>query len=50
MAFRVSPLPSLSEESKTKVVKELTYDELEDIVKHLPHRKSPGLDGVPYKL
>ena len=43
-------LPSLSEESKTKVVKELTYDELEDIIKHLPNGKSPGLDGVPYEL
>ena len=43
-------LPTLNEDSKAKIVEELTYDELEDIVKHLPNGKSPGLDGLPYEL
>ena len=43
-------MPTLSEESKANIIKELTFDELEDIVKHLPNGKSPGLDGLPYEM
>ena len=43
-------LSSISEEAKTKLVKELTLDELENIVKQSPNGKSPGLDGLPYEL
>jgi hypothetical protein len=43
-------LPTLSEESKTRLIKEMTLEELENIVKNLPNGKSPGLDGLPYEL
>ena len=31
-------------------MKELTLEELENIVKTSPNKKSPGLDGLPYEL
>ena len=43
-------LSTLSEESKAELVKELTFDELENIVKMCPNGKSPGLDGLPYEF
>ena len=43
-------LPTLSEEAKTDLVKELTLEELENIVKNCPNGKSPGIDGLPYEL
>ena len=43
-------LSTLSEESKTKLVKELTLEELENSVKQSPNGKSPGKDGLPYEL
>lgn len=43
-------LSPLSEEAKTKVVRTVTYEELEEIVKSCPNGKSPGLDGLPYEL
>ena len=43
-------LSSLSEEAKTKVVRGVNYEELEEIVKSCPNGKRPGLDGLPYKL
>ena len=46
----LSRLSILSEASKTQLVKELTYEELEEIVKSCPNGKSPGLDGLPYEL
>ena len=38
-------LSTLSEEAKTKLVKELTLEELENSVKQSPNGKSPGKDG-----
>ena len=46
----LNQLPTISEEAKTKLVKELTFEELENIVKNTPNGKSPGLDGLPYEL
>ena len=46
----LSTLSTLSEEAKTKLVKELTLEELENNVKSAPNGKSPGLDGLPYEL
>ena len=43
-------LPTLSEESKLGLVKEMTFKELESIVKSCPNGKSPGLDGLPYEF
>ena len=41
-------LPTISEESKPKLIRELTLEELESIVKSCPNGKSPGMDGLPY--
>ena len=46
----LSQLPTISEDSKTNLVKEFTLEELESIVKSCPNGKSPGLDGLPYEL
>ena len=46
----LSKLSTLSEAAKTKLVREVTYEELEEIVKTCPNGKAPGLDGLPYKL
>ena len=46
----LSQLTPLSEESKPKLIKELTFEELESIVKSCPNGKSPGLDGIPYEF
>ena len=44
-------LGTLSAESKAKVAKELTYEEVEHIIKHeCDYNKSPGLDGLPYEF
>ena len=43
-------LPTLSEESKPKLIKEWTLEELDTIVKSCPNGKSPGLDGLPYEF
>ena len=43
-------LTPLSEEAKTKVVRPVTYEELEEIVKSCPNGKSPGLDGLSYEF
>ena len=43
-------LSSFSEEAKIKLVRGVTYEELEEIVKTGPNGKSPGLDGLPYEL
>ena len=43
----LSQLSSLSEESKTKLVRELTLDELESIVKTTPNGKSPWIGWDP---
>ena len=43
-------LSTLSEESKTKLVKELTLEELEINVMSSPNGKSPGLDGLPHEF
>ena len=43
-------MPTLNEESKPKLVKEMTSEALEDTVKSCPNGKSPGLDGLPYKF
>ena len=46
----LSTLSTISEEAKTKLVKELTLEELEFKVKSCPNGKSPGLDGLPYEF
>ena len=43
-------LSTLSEESKTRLVREMTYDEVKQIVKDCPSGRSPGLDGLPYEF
>ena len=44
-------LGKLSPGSKTKLASDLTYEEVEHIVKHeCDYNKSPGLDGLPYEL
>ena len=43
-------LSTLSERSKAKLVREMTYDEVEQIVKDCPTGRSPGLDGLPYEF
>ena len=46
----LNKLSILSEASKTKLVREVTYEELEEIVMSCPNAKSPGLDGLPYEF
>ena len=46
----LSKLSTLSEAAKTKLVREVTYEELKEIVKTCPNGKAPGLDGLPYEL
>ena len=46
----LNPLSTLSEESQAKLVKELTYDEVKQLVKDCPTGRSPGLDGLPYEF
>ena len=47
----LSGLGKLSSESKAKLIKNLSYEEVEFIVKHdCSSNKSPGLDGLPYEL
>ena len=46
----LAELPSISEESKANLVKELTLEDLEKIVKMSPNGKTPGLDGLPYEF
>ena len=44
-------LGKLSNESKASLVRELTYEDVEDIVKNeCENNKSPGLDGIPYEF
>ena len=43
-------LSTLSKESKTRLVREMTYDEVKQIVKDCPSGRSPGLDGLPYEF
>ena len=44
-------LGKLSSESQSKLAEDLTYEEVEHIVKHeCEYNKSPGLDGLPYEL
>ena len=33
-----------------KLVREMTYDEVKQIVKDCPTGRSPGLDGIPYEF
>lgn len=46
----LNPLSTLSEESQAMLVKELTYDEVKQLVKDCPAGRSPGLDGLPYEF
>ena len=44
-------LGKLSPESQTKLARDLTFSEIEDIVfNECENNKSPGLDGLPYEL
>ena len=40
----------MSEESKNRIVRDMTYDEVTQIVKECPTGRSPGLDGLPYEF
>ena len=41
----------MSQESQTRLIKDLSYDEIKNIVlKDCDSRKSPGLDGLPYEF
>ena len=44
----LNTLSTLSEQSKAKLVREMTYEEVKQIVKDCPTGRSPGLDGVPF--
>ena len=47
----LSGLGKLSPESKANLVKNLTFEQVEDVVKHeCDYNKSPGLDGLPYEI
>ena len=47
----LSDLGKLSPESQAKVEKDLTYEEVENIIKNeCDYNKSPGLDGLPYEF
>ena len=43
-------LSSLPDIARDTMVKDMTIEELEDIVKSCAHNKSPGLDGLGYEL
>ena len=43
-------LSSLPDIARDTMVKDMTMEELEDIVKSCAHNKSPGLDGLSYEL
>ena len=43
-------LSTLSEGSKARLVREMTYDEIKQIVKDCPTGRSRGLDGLPYEF
>ena len=43
-------LSSLPDNVRDDMVKDMSMDELEDIVKTCDHNKSPGLDGLSYEL
>ena len=47
----LTDLGKLSPASQAKLVRDLTFDEVEDIIKHdCENNKSPGLDGLPYEI
>ena len=46
----LSPLSTLSEESQVRLVRDLTYEEVKQLVKECPTGRSPGLDGLPYEF
>ena len=47
----LSGLGKLSQESKTKLAQDLSFSDVEHIIKHeCDNNKSPGLDGLPYEL
>ena len=43
-------LDSLPDNERDDLTKDMTMDELEDIVKKCKHNKSPGLDGLSYEF
>ena len=46
----LSKLSPLSQESKVKLIKNVTKEEIEGVVKSCPNGKSPGRDGLPYEF
>ena len=47
----LSELGKLSPESKANLVKELTFEQVKEVIKkECDYNKSPGLDGLPYEL
>ena len=46
----LSKLSPLSDESKARLIKNMTKDEIECVVKSCPNGKAPGVDGLPYEF
>ena len=47
----LSGLGKLSPESQAKLAKDLTFEEVEHVIKHeCEYNKSPGLDGLLYEF
>ena len=46
----LNTLSTLSEQSKAKLARELSYDEVKQIVKDCPRGRAPGLDGLTYEF
>ena len=43
-------LSPLGDEAKVKLIRNVTKEEIESVVKSCPNGKSPGVDGLPYEL
>ena len=47
----LSGVGKLSSESQASLVKELSFEDVEHVIKHeCDYNKSPGLDGLPYEI
>ena len=46
----LSKLSPLGDEAKAKLIRSVTKEEIESVVKSCPNGKSPGVDGLPYEF